>query len=308
MILIIGDLHFKTKEPYKTKYIEFIEDLYKSYPDSTLIFTGDFFDKSNPHSEDEVDSILDYVLKFKSVHIVTGNHEISNRTGNPLAPLNRISNLHIYRVPTHVEIDGIKFLMLPYLYNMEEMKNYNAITETTDYVVSHVAYPGTNRGAPDEINLSSIKAKAWFYGHIHEPQDFGLHHIIGVPNTTRHGEQDWQKRMVVIENGTYRFQNLEDKIRFETISFGAEPDSKDSILNVIDAPSVQAVLKKYKQNYIRKQGIKILEENSDSVSYNTQKEFLNFSLESNFQIFRADIELRVSVETKINELFTLVPE
>jgi len=306
MILIIGDVHWKSKQPYRKKISEYFDWLYLTYPTATVIFTGDFFDKSNPHSEDEIDEALDYILRFPDVHIVTGNHELSSRTGNPLAPLNRIPNLSIYRKPTEVELEGVKFLLLPYLYNVKKMKEeYETLTNEVDYVVSHVAYPGTNRGSIDEVNLSNIRAKNWFYGHIHDPQDFGQHHLVGVPNTTRHGEQDWQKRLVLIENGKHSFVNTSDFVTFETVTFGDNPTSKDSILNIIDAPSVSAVLKKYKGLHIRLQGVKLKGETA-VVTYNEQKEFMNFSLESNFDDFQKDLEIRTPVKSKISELFSLV--
>ena len=308
MILIIGDVHWKSKQPYRKKIGEYFDWLYKTYSTATVIFTGDFFDKSNPHSEDEIDEALDYILRFPDVHIVTGNHELSSRTGNPLAPLNRIANLHIYKKPTEVELEGNKFLFLPYLYNVKRMKEqYEALTNEVDYVVSHVAYPGTNRGSIDEINLSNIKAKTWFYGHIHDPKDIGNHHLVGVPNTTRHGEQDWQKRIVIIEDKQFRFENTKDFITFETINFGEEPASKDSILNVLEAPTVGSVLKRYKGYYIRPQGIKLKDEVDSKVTYNEQKQFLDFSLESNFEEFKKELEIRKPVLNKIEELFVLVP-
>lgn len=310
-ILNIGDIHNKTTQPYYSLNREFFEWLVKNHKNDIPVFSGDFWDTSNPHSEDLVDIFLDYLLQFPEVHIVTGNHEIGARNGNPLVPLRRIPNIHIYTEPTETTILGVKYLMLPFLYNVKEMKEkYEALTNQVDYVMSHVAYPGTNFGAPDEINLSGIQAKAFFYGHIHEPMDFGNHHILGVPNTTRYGEQDWKKRMAIVNpENSYRFVSLEDFVKFEDVEFGKDPINPKAILNVKKAPSVKAVMIKYKGFHLRLQGIELEGGSTSAITYEDQKGLMNFSLENNFNEFYISLgeKPREPVVDKIKELFTLVP-
>lgn len=308
MIVIVGDVHFKHTQPYLKKIKEFFDDLINKYPEAILIQTGDFFDTSSPHSEAVVDTALEYLLKFKEVHIVSGNHELSNRVGNPLIPLNRFNSIHIYTKPEQVIIENKSFLMLPYLYNVKSMKEqYEDMYGKYDYVVSHIAYPGTNFGAPDEINLSNIEAKAYFYGHIHEPLDKPNNHfIVGVPVSTRHGEQNWKKRIVIIDNDI-KFEYLKNYLDFETVNFNDEPISKDSILNIVNAPSVKSVIERYKGYHIRLTGILLTGEEDNKVTYNQQKEFLNFSLEKNFQEFSESLEIRSPVQSKILELFQKIP-
>lgn len=310
MILIIGDVHWKAQKPYKEKLSEMFNYIYEKYGFCTLVFTGDFFDTSNPHSEEVVDLALAHLMKFKAVHIVTGNHELSSRNGNPLIPLSHIPKVHVYTKPQEVKIEEYYFLMLPYLYNVKEMKKeYEALRNNVDVVVSHVAYPGTNFGSPDEVDLSGITAKHYIYGHIHSSLDFpNNHYVLGVPSSTRYGEQEWNKRIAKLDNISEDiiFDPFPDFVTFEDIIFGSDPYSKDSIINVSEAPSVKAVLDKYKGYNIRLQGIKLVDTEKE-VTYSEQKDNLNFSLESNFQGFSEGQTIRGEVKAKIQELFGLVP-
>lgn len=291
-IIVIGDQHWKNKEPFKSATIEFFIDLQKKYLKDVLIFTGDFFDTASSHFDEVMRLAVEHLLPFSEVHIISGNHECNNkRVGNPLSMLNQFSNIKTYLEKTEVNIEGKKFLMLPYLYSLKELKEYEKLTGDYDYVVSHVAYPNTNGGASDELDLSKINSKYFFYGHIHEPQDFGNHSIIGVPLTTRYDERSWKKRIVVIENDEVSFEELSDYITYETIKFGEEPKNKNSILNVINSPSVNSVRERYEGYHLRLQGIELNEENSvEKVSYEEQKDFMNFNLLNNFKSFLAENE------------------
>lgn len=292
-IIIIGDQHWKNKEPYKSQTEKFFIDLQKKYLNDVLIFTGDFFDTASSHFDEVMRLAVEHLLPFSEVHIVSGNHECNNkRSGNPLALLNQFSNIKTYLEKTEVMIEGKKFLMLPYLYSLKEMKLYEQLTGDYDYVVSHVAYPNTNGGASDELNLRNIVANNFFYGHIHEPQDFGNHHIIGVPLTTRYDERDWKKRIVVIENDEVNFEHLPDYITFETIKFGEEPLNKNSILNITNCPSISSVREQYEDYHFRLQGIQLNEESNsiEKVSFDEQKDLLNFNLRNNFTSFLSENE------------------
>lgn len=289
-IIFIGDQHWKNKEPFKLKTTEFFIDLQKKYSEDILVFTGDFFDTASSHFDEVMRLAVEYLLPFSEVHIVSGNHECNNkRSGNPLSVLNQFSNIKTYLEKTEVMIEGKKFLMLPYLYSLKEMKKYEDISGGDyDFVVSHVAYPNTNGGASDELDLSKINAKYFIYGHIHEPQNFGNHCILGVPLTTRYDERDWRKRIGIynIEFNDFGFEELPNYITYETIKFGEEPVDKNSILNIIDAPSISSVRERYEGYHIRLQGVKLNEENLvEKTTYIEQKDLLNFNIVSNFENF-----------------------
>lgn len=284
MIITIGDLHIKENKSYKKASYSFLNYLIKNYKGENLIFTGDFFNDSKPNNI-TVYEVLGSLKNFKSVHILTGNHEINEigvRKGNPLIPLFHIENFHIYTEPKEVHIEGLKFLMLPYLYNVKGMKEqYEKIETEVDYVISHVSYPGTNFGNIDEVNLRKIKATRFFYGHIHEPNNFDDHIILGVPVSTRYGEHLWKKQIGIIkDNKEFYLKEIPHFLQFEEIKFGEEPKDINSILCIYDAPSVSSVKKKYKEFQIQK-----IELIGDKDFKDVKLERIDDSLVSNFQSF-----------------------
>lgn len=310
-IIFIGDVHLKSKQPYMDASFDFLNYIKERYPNDTLVFTGDLFDNTFPHFEMLIDRLLKVLITFPKVYIVTGNHEIfdsrtTKKMGNPLIPLNHISGIRVFTRREEIEIDGLKFLMLPYLYDVGKMKSeYESIRGSYDFVVSHVAYPGTNFGAMDEIDLSNIDSQVFIYGHIHEPKEIKNHYIIGVPVSTRHGEQVWKKQIGIFDLDTDKFylEPIPNFVEYETVNFGEYPKNKNSIISVRKSPSILSVLEFYEGYHIRRKGISLSEE-VENVSYNQQKDFLNFSLMSNFQEFSSDFEIRAGVKNKIVELLS----
>jgi predicted phosphodiesterase len=310
-IVFIGDVHLKSKEPYMNSSFQFLDYLEDNHLNDVLVFTGDLFDNTFPHFELLMDRLLKSLIKFPEVYIVSGNHEVfdsrtTKKMGNPLALLDHVSGIRTFLTPEEIEIRGKKFLMLPYLYDVAKMKSeYEALRGTYDFVVSHVAYPETNFGSLDEIDLSKIDCKIFIYGHIHEPKEIFNHYIIGVPVSTRHGEQVWKKQLGIydLENETFTLKAIPNFVNYEAIKFGEWPKDKNSIISVKDAPSVLSVLDLYKDYHVRRKGITLVDE-VENVSYNEQKDFLNFTLTSNFQEFSENSDIRPAVKNKIFELLS----
>lgn len=308
-IVFIGDVHLKAKEPYMDASFQFLNYLEENHLNDVLVFTGDLFDNTFPHFELLMDRLLNSLIKFPEVYIISGNHEVfdsktTKKMGNPLALLDHVSGIRTFLNLEEIEIRGKKFLMLPYLYDVAKMKSeYEALNGTYDFVVCHVAYPSTNFGSMDEIDLSKIDAKVFIYGHIHEPKQISNHYILGVPVSTRHGEQVWKKELGIydLDKDEFTLKPIPNFVNYETVKFGEWPENKNSIISVKEAPSVISVLDLYKEYHIRRKGITLLDE-VENVSYNEQKDFLNFTLTSNFQEFSESFDIRPIVKNKIFEL------
>jgi len=310
-IIFIGDVHLKVTQPYMDASFQFLDYLEENHLNDILVFTGDLFDNTFPHFELLMDRLLKSLIKFPEVYIISGNHEVfdsktTKKMGNPLALLDHVSGIRTFVSIEEIEIRGKKFLMLPYLYDVAKMKvEYEALTGTYDFVVSHVAYPGTNFGFIDEVDLSGIDSKVFIYGHIHEPKEMGNHYIIGVPVSTRYGEQVWRKQLGIydLETESFTLKPIPSFVNYETVKFGEWPKDKNSIISVKDSPSVISVLDLYKEYHVRRKGITLIDE-VENVSYNEQKDFLNFTLTSNFQEFANSVEIRPAVKNKIFELLS----
>ena len=263
-VVIVGDCHWK-RDP-TSPYTRGLEKLFnymmkEAYKDDNIIFTGDYFDETFTHSDTRYIAEAFLVEHGKQVAIVTGNHELSSSFGNALIPLKNLG-IQVFSEPTNVIFGGYKVQFLPYLKKVSFMKEYGKITEECDFSVSHVSPPGMNWGNPDEISLN-FKAKiGHFYGHIHEPHEFtneaGTHVVIGVPQPTRQGEQYHQPRVIVIEDGKWRSEDLPVFFTIEEVKYGEQPKSKDNVINIVDAPSLEQVRETYKDFNVREEGVKVL--------------------------------------------------
>lgn len=284
-IYVEGDGHSKRKEPYRSARIRYFNETYTDPANTILISTGDFFDSSSVHNEDVLDVFTGILLRFKEVHIVTGNHDLSKKSGNILKPLNNFNSIHVYDRPTEIVIEGIKFLMLPYLPSVYEMaETYPLIQSDADYIVTHFSPPGKNFGAIDEINISHLSGVK-LYGHIHEPCDLTDGHIIGVPQMTRLGES-WKRRICKI-NGPdkYEFIDIPDYIRVKEVEFGTlDGLDKNDIVIVKNAPSMSEIRKTYRDFYVSEDHCSFYR-SEEEIDFDEQTEALNTDLDKNFPVF-----------------------
>ena len=69
-MIIIGDLHFKNKEPFKSSLFSFLDWIYENYKDETIIQLGDLFDTSSPHNEIE-EQVLQKLIRYLSYVLCT---------------------------------------------------------------------------------------------------------------------------------------------------------------------------------------------------------------------------------------------
>ncbi len=188
-IVIISDLHRKTKEPYRTATRKFLEWVVGNFKDDIIIQTGDLFDSSSiPH--DLIDETLYYLLQLKEIYIITGNHDYSSRNKNILLPFKHHKNIHVFERESKITLDGYKILLLPYQNNMT---HYPDIKGKYDIVISHLTFPG-DAYSDEGVDLSNIDSPLFIYGHGHKHNRYmnkrRQNHIIqGVNIITRNGEQ-----------------------------------------------------------------------------------------------------------------------
>ena len=257
-MIVIGDIHAKYKEPYLSATYNFFDWLLDNYRDENIIQVGDLFDTASPHAEVEY-RIADYITQFRSFHILSGNHDQNRRVSNTLLPLQVHDKVFVYTEKTEVTIEGHSILMLPYVEN----KSYEEIKWEGQYCFLHMT-DLQNQFASEGIDTSKIKAtKIWGHTHTYSAYDDNI--IIGVPTKTRHGESD-NKVIEITENGNINYIDHPSYFEFETLAYGKFPENKNNILNIVEAPSRQAVFETYKDYYIREEGIEVLRTESDKKS------------------------------------------
>lgn len=308
MIVIIGDFHLKHQEPYWSGQKLLLNYIKEKYAGCTLIFTGDLFDSSSP-KWDIFNHFVKFSQEFKGeIHIIHGNHEFYVLKGSVLSALEEISNVKIYSTKTEVKLENEQFLFLPFQYSLPLMQAYEDIDERFDWVVTHIT-PPKHQFANEGIQLK-LKAKAVFHGHIHVSEEYtddeGIFNVlVGVPQTTRNLEQEFKKRVILIENGSWRSEDLPVYMEIEDIEFGNFPENKLNLLNIKNAPSKKLVETTYAEYHWRKAGITYLDAES-----NLPMEHLKIenSLEKRFIAFAAtnDVDIPKSVQETCLKYFAAV--
>jgi len=265
MIIFFGDLHCQEKEPHRTACLDFLDYLYKNFNHCTILCGGDLFHQSS-HNHRLVDSVIERISKFNDFRIISGNHDQSRRLSNILLPFRHYDGITIYSERTEFEIEDIKFIALPSKPGYE--KEYENIEGTWDYSLCHFE-PIQKSFNSTGIELKFKVNTAHIFAHIHEYDEyidnFGNKVLIsGSVVSTRYGEQDWEKNLYEITKEGFKKQSIPQMFTYQTLNYGEFPENKNNILNVINAPSVPAVWEKYKDYFIRRDGIQVLRTENES--------------------------------------------
>jgi len=286
-MICISDLHVKNKEPFLSSIKSFLTTLADKYPDEEVIQLGDLWDSSSPHSEIEAD-IVALLKRFKKLHIITGNHDISKRSGNALLHLNHHDNITVYTEKEEVTIEGHKCLMLPWMYNAKEI--YKDLEWQGDFAFLHVTNEEDAFG-DEGLNTDKIKAIQVF-GHTHTKRvvDTGIVYkqIMGVNIPTRNLEVP-NPYMYIKTDKSFEFIDPKIYFEYETLTYPALPVNKNNILNIKQAPSYEAVYETYKGYNIRHEGIEILL--TEGVFDNEEFSFEKGNLLQKFNVYAKDTDM-----------------
>ena len=320
MIRVIGDIHLRSEEPFFSVTKEFMTDLLvKCEEGDCLIFTGDFFHRARPYSE-ELKEARGFFEKCKSKRIKTiilaGNHEYFRDRGTWAEDVFDGYDIEFITKPSVIQsLYGVQFVFLPWMpliqmqkeFEVRDMKSYYAkklpeIMEFINkdkmtYVVYHFEDESVFTGIEDVgVNLSCLEDKFGkcikrVGGHIHNPTEY----YIGSPYTTRKDETGFERHIIEINPKTqdYEIIKVPPKIEFETLMYDELKDQVyDSsiryIIKVLNAPSFD-VVKSYidsKENlWLDDYELKfnedrtILEDKSDSLD--SVRDFLNLYIKQN---------------------------
>ncbi len=256
-MIVVGDLHLKSKEPYKKSLFSFLNWLNESYPNQHLVLLGDCFDSSTPKWSvySEFEKFLE--SREKITYIIHGNHEYSKIKGSALEGIHLSNKVKVFFWGEEIEIDGLQCLILPYIYSSSK-EEYENLKGSYDYIFTHIT-PVECAFKDEGIQLhKDLKAKKIIHGHTHQQTGFinnGIEHIVvGVPLPTRHLEDRQEHKILKIDSDGIEEIKVPFYFEYETIEFGEEPTCKDNILNIKNAPSFNVLFEKYKDYYIRKEG------------------------------------------------------
>lgn len=320
MVRVIGDIHLRSEEPFFSVTKEFMTDLLaRCKEDDCLVFTGDFFHRARPYSE-ELKEARGFFEKCKSkrikIIILPGNHEYFRDRGTWAEDVFDGYDIEFITEPSVISIlYGVQFVFLPWMpsaqiqkeMGVRDMKSYYAKKlpeimasihkDANAYIVYHFEDETVFTGVEDVgVDLSCLEDKFGkciirLGGHIHNPSK----NYIGAPYATRKDESGFRRHIVEIDPKTqdYAFVDIPSKIEFKTLMYDELKDqvydpSIRYIIKVLNAPSFEAV-KSYidsKENvYLDDYELKfneeriIFEDKTDSLD--SVRDFLNLYIKQN---------------------------
>lgn len=273
-MISVGDLHIKENEPYwrgmQQLLLYWLNEWQKRK--EPLVFLGDIYDTSSPNWEC-VKIFQDFLVQWEHpVYIIHGNHEMSYQKKSALLGLMALPNVRVFFEPEEFELEGKRCFAMPFLYQKERRQAYNEMTGTYDYIFTHLTHKKYSFGG--EFNEFKMKG-THIHGHIHVTDDFqeeGNRYILaGVPQTTRNGEQEFDKRAVLLGTSGVTFEELPKFMDIIDLPFGKFPENPNYLINIHSAPSLAAVGEMYKGYFYRKNGVDVLRTDAEAASVDTSK-------------------------------------
>ena len=150
-----------------------------------------------------------FTKKFKrGVFVILGNHDVyyKDRTDtHSLEGFDKMySNFKIYETPEILTIGAHKFLMLPWIEKLDELKNQIKLHKSAKYVFCHADVKGFNLTKVTKLEHGlehgDIQSFTRIYsGHIHIRQEKGNVLYVGTPYEMDRGDRGNQKGFYVLD-------------------------------------------------------------------------------------------------------------
>jgi hypothetical protein len=268
-IVVIGDTHFRTKEPFFSAGRDFalwLIDHPLNHPDNYIIFLGDITHDSI--IEGELNSFLLDIfnqLAFKEIYIIHGNHtwkRFRGRISSTTTVLENVPRLNLINYPCGFNIEGVDCLMLPHYLketkdtvSMKECYEKMPFTDPHDFVFGHYN-DETEQLFGNYIDTSHIQGEK-ILGHIHISGD----HYLGSPIITRKDERGKENIILAIDIDTKdkKYIDVPRFLDYHSVNYGEdlpEVEATHPIWTIKEAPSREMALKKYPEAYVHEIAIK----------------------------------------------------
>lgn len=273
MVYVVGDVHLRSEEPFFSVTQRFLTSLAdKCEKGDSVIFTGDFFHRSRPYSEELFWARHFFeVMKEKGcfLFIIAGNHEYFREHDSWAEDAFKEFDVELIEQLEVRTIEDMKFLFLPWMpqlrlrkiYGYQSMRDFydyyipkflgplkDELTGKTLYVVYHFEDETVFTGTEDMgVDLSIIEKihdgeVVRLGGHIHNPTD----NYIGAPYATRRDESGFKRHIVSIGSDGMKYIDMPNAIEYRTLMYGElkdqvyDPDTM-YLLKILDAPSFEEI-------------------------------------------------------------------
>ena len=234
----ISDLHFGVRNAsveWLKNQLSFFEEflINKVEEDSYLIIGGDVFDNRQTINIFVYHSVFTLFKKlsnrFKEIHIIIGNHDISNKTTNEvnaLSMFNLIDNIFVYEKPATKILGNSKFLFMPWMNGEEFSYIQKYKSDKPDYLVMHTNINSLQLNKYKEISngvdIMALKDfKKVFNGHIHYRQEKNNIIMMGNPYHLNRNDLDNDKYIYCLDVNTHELTKIKNTFspEFKQIDF-----------------------------------------------------------------------------------------
>ena len=284
MVVLLGDLHLSSSKDYFREISENIIDWligweYNS-PDNDLVFLGDLVDSAV--NGGLVINWLEKMfagLKFRSIHIVRGNHDYKKVDGlEQLAyeflKSNTYPTVKIYEELTEVTIDGLKFLMMPHYSKTPDKPSmvqlYSKVYKTHkgpyDVVVGHFSDEKFPFGGDSVPEIDKINSTIICLGHIHTRIDPEMY--IGSVYPCKVSETNVNRAAWILDpSGDKTEVPLPKFAEYYHVRYPSDLPETDALVPIysIYGANEQVALSKYGNIYIRKTISSLEEKKSEAL-------------------------------------------
>lgn len=239
-IYFLTDIHFGVRnasDEWLMNQMSYFNDFFIPFvkadnvKEKYLFIGGDLFDNRQSINIRILHSVIqlfkDLSKIFKEIHIILGNHDISNKTTNDInvvSILGLLDNITVYKDPNIYTIGNSSFLFLPWANHNENI--YLQEYQNVDYVLMHTdintlrfnKYTQINDGV-EIIYLS--KFKKVFSGHIHYGQEKDNVIMLGSPYHMTRNDINNKKYVYTLDPYTHEIEKIENNFspEFKEIDF-----------------------------------------------------------------------------------------
>jgi DNA repair exonuclease SbcCD nuclease subunit len=265
-IVLLGDLHIGGRNDslvFSLHVKKFFDDLFFPYlienDIKTVIQVGDIFDRRKYINFKSLYDSKKYFFKKLSdfnINLVTipGNHDIYYKDTLEVNALDLLlreyKNIEIILTPQEKEIDGVKFLFLPWICEENEQASLEAVNNSTaNFCVGHLQLVGyeMRRGVLSDHGHNAKlfnKFEKVYTGHFHHQSLIGNIFYIGTPYEIDWSDYDELKGFHVFDTETHEDYFVKnDKCLFYKIDYNEKDYNID---NVKDLNFTQ-----YKNTYVK---------------------------------------------------------
>lgn len=269
-VIIISDQHFGFKRQstvFHDYFLKFYNEVFFPFIEknkiTTIIDMGDTFDNRKNLDLTTIDwAKRNYYDRLQqlgcTIHTIVGNHTSyyrnTNRINTPELLLDQYSNIHTYSSPTHIDLDGLSVLMIPWINSENEQETLNVIkTSKAKVAMGHLELNGfyINKGTAMEDGRDPdvfSKFKKVFTGHFHVRSDNGTIFYIGNPYEMFFNDSGDRRGFVVFDTDTLKHAYVNNPFSLFSYVYYEDTDINEFDFESYSGKIIKVIVRKKTSN------------------------------------------------------------